>query len=542
MRVKQSKIRRQKVAPADIRQRRRSRRRFFPKPRDPRQTLVPIRAARAKVDLFQWLAFLAVSLIAVMMIVLIWSITERSVAEQAIEIRARADQHVQGTTAALAREIGDELQLVDQSLAIIQDAWKKDSDQVDLGAWRKQALALTDVANDIFIANERRLIVQGTLPQSIGQGFGSAYVTYPNGSLETFEPDGSKSPVGETAAARAIAEPVQARQFLMYVLRPLDRPRGWVVGASFRSEGLTKLFAAAQLGENGVAGFVDLRKGSMQALAGTAARFGKMAILRSDLLEQMRKNESGIWFGASPWDGVPRIVAYQHIPGRDMTVVTATTETYAYQPMAGLRAFARGTATVASVLVAIIAGLIIWTIATAQAARARARMLERAEGNLANARQDLALARGRSLLSEPEAGALLASQSDGVARLDAEGRLRQWNQRFAEYAGVDLDPSEAGMPFETILRRQANAGMFGDEAETEQAVGTRLTVLHTGILTENALTHPDQKGETITMVVRGVSGGGLVVLFLGPDNAALATLPPLPETPEPEPVDETTEW
>jgi PAS domain-containing protein len=544
MRVKQSKSRQQKIAPAQIRQRRRSRRRFFPKPRDPRQTLVPIRAQKRRLDPMEMLSYLAVALIGIMSVVLIWSITERSITEQAIEIRARADLHVKGATTVLARELHDEMTLVDQSISIIQDAWKKDPDTVDLGAWRKQMMALTAVANDIFIANERRIIVQGTLPQSIGQGFGTAYVTYPNGSLETFEPDGGKSTVGLTAAATALAEPIQARQFLMYVLRPLERPRGWMVGASFRSEGLTKLFAGANLGENGAAGFVDLTKGAMQALAGTTARFGRMTLQHTDLLEQMRKNESGIWFGQSPWDQIPRIIAYERVPGRDMAVVMAMTSTYAYQPMAGLAAFAHGVATAASIVVVIICGIVIWTVATARESKARARAMERAETNLANARDAAANARARSMLSEQEAGALLASQSDGVARLDEKGRIRQWNQRFADYAGVPLLPSEAGLTFEALIRRQADAGLFGGPEETEQAVGTRLTVLHTGIGSPEPLLHPAASGDTIQMMMRPVSDGGGVLVLIGPDNAAFAALPPLaePVEAEPEPVDETTDW
>jgi PAS domain-containing protein len=544
MRVKQSKSRQQKIAPAQIRQRRRSRRRFFPKPRDPRQTLVPVRANQRKDNLLEMLAYLAIGLIGLMSIVLIWSITQRSIAEQGIEIRARADQQVKGETTVLARELSDEMALVDQSVGIIQDAWKKDPDTVDLAAWRKQLTALTSVANDIFIANERRIIVQGTLPQSIGQGFGTAYVTYPNGSLETFEPDGTKSSVGLTAAATALAEPVQARQFLMYLVRPLDRPRGWLVGASFRSEGLTKLFAGANLGESGVAGFVDLNKGAMQALAGSTARFGRMTLQHADLLEQMRKNESGIWFGQSPWDQIPRIVAYERVPGRDMAVVMAMTETHAYQPLAGLAAFAHGVASAASIVVIIICGLVIWTVATAQATKARARAMERAETNLANARNDLALARARSLLSEQEAGSLLASQCDGVARLDDKGRIRQWNQRFAEYAAVPLPPSDAGLPFEALIRRQAEAGLFGGPVETEQAVGTRLTVLHTGIGSPEPLMHALPSGEPIQMMIRGVADGGRVLVLIGPDNAAFAAMPHLaePAAAEPEPVGETTEW
>ena len=69
-------------------------------------------------------------------------------------------------------------------------------------------------------------------------------------ALEMFDPDGTINPDGKIPGA----DRVEARQFLMYVVRPLSRPRGWWVGASYRSEGITKLFAGANLGQNGVVG------------------------------------------------------------------------------------------------------------------------------------------------------------------------------------------------------------------------------------------------------------------------------------------------
>ena len=473
-----------------------------------------------------------------MLIVLAWTLTTRAIDEQALEIRSRTDQQLRSVAFVLARETQDELQLVDQSLAIIQDAWNKDSDKVDLGAWRKQLLALTGVANDIFIANEHGIIVQGTLPQSIGQGFGSAYVTYPNGSLETFDPTGAKSTDDKTPGA----EPIEARQFLTYIVRPLARPDGWMLGASYRSEGITKLFSGARLGQNGVVGLVALKRGGLQAIAGTSAQYANMDISQSELIEQMRKNESGVWVGASPTDNVPRIIAYEHIPARDMSVMVGLAVDTAMQPLSGLAAMARGLAAIGTLIVLTIAGIVVWTLATTRAAKQRLRTFERSEINLTNARQELVLARARALLTEPEVGTLLSSATDGVARVDARLRLRQWNDRFAALAGVSLDELTPGSPIEDLLRRQAKAGLFGEAADAEQEIATRLTILHTsgGSAAPPAQVGPG--GEQLTMYVRGVFDGGLVILLVGPENARLAALPALPAESEPETADETTEW
>jgi PAS domain-containing protein len=486
----------------------------------------------------QWFMYIAVGVTSLALIILIWTLTNRAIDDQAAEVRARTDQQVKGVAFVLAREVQNELHLIDQSLAIIQDDWKKDSDSVDLGAWRKQLTALTDVSDDIFIANERQVIVQDTLPQAVGQGIGSAYVTTPNGSLEMFDSDGTKNADGKLPGA----DRIEARQFVMYVVRPLSRPRGWWVGASYRSEGITTLFSGARLGKNGIVAMADMKRGALQAVVGSSAQFANMVnISQSELIDQMRKNDSGIWAGVSPMDKIPRIIAYQRVPGRDMGILVGVSVDTANQPLAGLAAMAQGLASVGSLVILTIAAIVVWTIATASAAKQRRKLHERTEMNLANARQELANARARGLLTEPEIGALISSPNDGVARLDADQRLRTWNPRFAELAGVPLD--EAGSPFEDLLRRQAEAGVFGDPAEADQDVSTRLTVIHTSGVAVVPPVQTGPAGEQVAMYVRGVTGGGHVIVLAGLENARLGALPALETVEsEPETADETTEW
>ena len=524
MRVKQSKARSKKNIPAPMSQRRKSMRKAWGPRRAP-EKMVAIKADRIKFDPVQWFSFFAVGLTCLALAALIWTMTARIVSDQTAELDARNDQYVRSVAFVLSRQIEDELHLVDQSLSIVQDAWKKDSDSVDLGLWRKQLFALTAVANDIFIANERGVIVQGTLPQSIGQGFGSAYVTYPNGSLEVFDPDGRKNPDGRIPGS---GEKVEARQFLIYIVRPLDKPLGWFAGASYRSEGITKLFAGANLGQNGVVGLTDLRLGRLQAIVGNSAQFGEMNIAKSELAELIKKNDSGVWSGVSPMDKVNRFIGYRRIPGRDMAVIVGVSTEAASLPLASLAMWSRGLAVVGTILVFAIGGIVIWSIATSATAKARRKNHERVELNLMNARQELGVSRARMLLTEPETAALIGSATDGVARLDNEARLRLWNQRFAELAGLPLDAASAGTQIEALWRAQAEAGMFGDPAAADQAVSTRLTALHTA---GEAMAPPVQAGpdgEQIAMHVRGVADGGSVIVLTGHANARLSALPPLP--------------
>ncbi len=541
MRVKQSKARSKKVSPAPMPQRRKSMRKAWGPRRAP-EKLVAIKRDRIAFDAIQWVSMICVGLACLALSALIWTMTARIVSDQTAELNSRNDQYIRSVAFVLARQIEDELNLIDQSLSIVQEAWKKDANTVDLGQWRKQLSAVTAAADDIFIANERGIIVQGTLPASIGQGFGTSYVTYPNGSLEIFDPDGRKNPDGRVPGG---GDKIEARQLLIYIARPLEKPLGWFVGASYRSEGITKLFAGANLGQNGVVGLTDTKLGRMRAIVGGAAQFGEMNIAKSELAELIKKNQAGVWVGPSPMDKVERIIGYRRVGNRDMTVIVGVSTEAARLPLAGLTNWSRGLGVVGTILVFGVGAIVIWTIATSAAQKARRRTQERTELNLMNARQELDATRARMALTEPEVAALLTSAADGVARLDNEGRLRVWNPRFAALAGVPLDASSLGTKIEDLWRFQGQAGMFGPPENAEQALSLRLTALHTAgqSMAPPAQTGPD--GEQIAMHVRGVTDGGHALVLAGDANARLAPLPPLPVAPVeqvPEHAEEATEF
>jgi PAS domain-containing protein len=245
-----------------------------------------------------------------------------------------------------------------------------------------------------------------------------------------------------------------------------------------------------------------------------------MDFASSELIEQMRKNEAGIWAGVTPIDDIPRTVAYRHIAGRDMSVLVGVSQEAANEPVAGLATMARGLAAVGSLIVLIIAGIFVWTIATLRTARQRLRSFERSELNLVNTRHELAVARARSLLSESEAGALIGSATGGVARLDAALMLTLWNERFAELAGVAMDEAAAGKPVEDLFRRQAAAGLLGGVMDSEAAIATRLTVLHSETRSAEPLTQTGPDGEPLRLSVLGVYDGGRLLLLTHADGSA----------------------
>ena len=100
---------------------------------------------------------------------------------------------------------------------------------------------------------------------------------------------------------------------------------------------------------------------------------------------------------------------------------------------------------------------------------------------LASANTELELAKARADDKTMQLEATLAGMSDGVAMVDGDLRLVEWNPRFPEVAGVPSSILRVGLPMEDIMRAQAEAGVFG-EVDIEAEVARRVGALRAGRL------------------------------------------------------------
>jgi PAS domain-containing protein len=483
--------------------------------------LVPVEAAvPARIGKAELLACGAAAIVAIALIALIWIGTIRAVQEQRTEIRDRAEQALMGQAAAMAETIGHELVLVDQSLTILQTAWKGDSASVDLTKWQKQMPALTAVADDLFICDDKHIIRQDILPRAVGQGIGAAYVTFPHGSLEQFESDGTKDANDLLLQGNATGEPIDARQFLMYVVRPLDHPQGWLIGASYRSTELTKLFAQAALGYNPVVALVDRARGVLQAVVGPAARRPQADLSKTPLYEIMARSVSGSWTGPTAIDGVLRLNAFHQVPGRDMVVLVAASLAEVMAPADNLTAGEHALAFVATALVLSIGSLVLWGLFTLRGQRRRRRIFDRNRGELQRLRSVEADTVARAQLSAARLQVVLDSITDGVALFDSGMRLAHWNQPFLYGIGIDL---RKDMPLDTLVREQAAKGLFGTFDDAEGEIARRTGILRAGDV--EGLRQPGPDHETLALRGFPVMEGGCILILGGVANrgAALVT-------------------
>jgi PAS domain-containing protein len=472
--------------------------------------LVPVEASRpARIGRAGLAACAAVAIVALALAALIWIVTIRTVQDQRAETRERAEQTLTGQAAVIAETVAHELLLVDQSLMILQAAWKQNSDSVNLDQWRKQMPALTAVTDDLFICDETHVIRQDILPQAIGQGVGSAYVTFPHGSLEHLASDGSNDK--DTLLLQGdLGAPIDARQFLTYIIRPLDHPRGWLIGASYRSTELTRLFAEAGLGYNSLLALTDTKRGIVQSVVGPAARRPKTDLSQTPLFVAMSRSPAGTWIGDTAIDGVERLYAFHRIGERDMMVLVAASLSEVMAPTDSLAAGARGLAVVATLLVMAIGGLVLWELYTLRSHRRRQRAFERNKGELDRLRTEEATNTARARLNAARLQVVLDATMDGIALFDSSLRLVQWNHPFLR--GIGIEPRR-DMPLDTLLREQAAKGLFGPVEDTEVEIAHRVGILRTGDTAGLEQPGPDHE----TLILRGlpIEEGGFMLLLNG---------------------------
>jgi PAS domain-containing protein len=473
--------------------------------------LVPVDTSRRPTfTLANKIGSIAVGLVALALIVLIWIVTGPVIAEQGAEIRERAEKSLTAQAATLAETISHELRMIDQSLTIIQAAWKQDSDSVDLIKWQQKMPALTEVADDLFIADENSIIRQDIIPQAVGQGVGAAYVRFPHGVLETFQSNGSNE-TDSLLIQGAGGPPVDARQFLMYLVRALDHPKGWLVGASYHSTELTKLFAQAALGFNPVVALVETQHGNIQAIVGPTARRPKTDLSKTPLYAAMLRDNSGTWLGPTGVDDVERLHAFHRVPHRDMIVVVAANWDEVMEPANDLAAATRILAAIGTALVVGIAALVIWEFYSIGRRRRREKIFERNRTEVERLRAEEAVFTARAQLNAARLNSVVANASDGFALFDSGQRLLQWN--FAFTRGLGIDPRQ-DMPLDTLLREHlASAGAASGETDSAAEVARRGSLLRAGDPAGLPIRGPD--GDALILRGLPIEPGGFVLLLNG---------------------------
>ena len=462
-----------------------------------------------KIHTTEVLASIAVLVVAAALIGLIWINVSRAIDSERGTRRTQLEATVAGEAVVLANEVRREMLGVDQSLRVLKAAFQADPDHFNIQTWREQIPVLTDVADDVFIADEHMIIQQDIIATAVGMGIGAnAYADFGQGAVQTSSPDTML--MGPTTQGTA------NRFALTYMIMRLDHPGGWVVGASYRTRAATQLFSEAPLGLHGMTAVIDTRLGAIQAIAGPAATEPGFEIGNTPMYAAMKIRPDGTWVGPSAPDKVDRIHAFRSVPGRELAVVVAVSEAEAMQPAETWASGARMLAEGATLVVLVLAAVALREVWTFRINRRRRSAVDRERAIVANTQVELAETRARVDGRTAQLQAILAGISEGVLVTNPELRVTEWNGRFPALYGIAPETLQPSLPLDELLRNQARAGEFGPVEDIEAEVARRMAHLRAGI-DGGDVVHTTHDGRTV--VLRGIklSDGGLVLVVGGPE-------------------------
>ncbi len=437
----------------------------------------PLRATRAgrqfRLHSAEVLASIGILVATATLIALIWLIPPRSSEAQQNDLRARIEATVSSQSVVLADEMRRELLGIEQSLRILKQAFQADPDHFDINAWDKQMPALTDVTDDAFVADAQYIIRHDINPAEVGLGIGSQVPGMFGRATDKPERD-------EGMLIDPNMEKLQTRQHLSLMMMRLDHPGGWIVGVSYRSDALRRLFAEANLGVQGMTALIDTRLGRVQAVVGQAAANPNYDIAGSAMYAALQLRPDGTWVGPSSPDGVQRIHAFHHIPGHQLSVVVAVDEADAMRPATAWAHDVRSLAIAATVVVLAAMGVALYAVWTFRAKRRLRRTLEREQLLATNAQAELVEVRARLGGRAGQVQALFAGIEEGTLVLDEELRPTEWNQQFPALFGIAPEALQRGLTLDELLRIQVREGAFGTVDDIEGEAARRVAQLRDG--------------------------------------------------------------
>lgn len=437
-----------------------------------------------------------------LLIALTWIGTIRAIQAQNDENMARVRANLTNQALSFAEQINRQILAIDQTLRIIVGAWQTDPRHFDLETWRNQAEVLTGLSRDMVLTDEHGIIRQSSVADAVNQNASG---------LDYFRVLAQQSdPNDHLYIGPATIDGVM-RTWHMNLARTLRYPDGSFAGvldADYRVSAITDVFAQTDLGPNAFITLIGLDDGKLRGAVGPAASSPDSSIADTEMFATIRNHETGTWTGPSATDAIRRIHAFRRLPGHNLSVVVAMDEAEAMRPAAIWRADATFFASLITILLGTLVALLIQGI---YLTRKREIAMAANGASLAASNAQLEVARALAAAKAEQLEVTLSGMTDGVAMIDANLCLAEWNNRFPEIEGVPAEILRVGLPVEEMIRTQIQNGQFGlvpnPEAEVERQLA-RMRATSQGV---QQRTRPD--GHTIEMRRNRLPDGGFVTLY-----------------------------
>jgi PAS domain-containing protein len=451
------------------------------------------------------LASVGIVVAAIALIALIWITVARSGDNYRSVLQARIEATVSGQAQILATEVRREMLNVAQSLNILKRAYQADPDHFDLQAWQAQMPALTDVSSEVFVADNELVIEQDTNKASAGLGVGANLGDLSNEVTER------ATRTDDLIVGPAI-DRVKERQHVALMFVPLEKPGGWYVGATYKTDALSRMYSEASLGLQGLVALINTRMGRIEIISGPAATNPNYDIASSAMYQALKTKPNGAWVGPSAPDGVERINGFHQVPGRDLAVVVAVDRQEALEQAETWAGWARGLAWAGTLVVLMAAALLLYGVWTYRTTHRLRQTLDRERAVLGNTQAELTEVQSRLEMRTGQVQALFAGVDEGTLVTDADLRATEWNPRFPALFGSAPQDLQIGQPLDELLRIQAKEGAFGPLDDIEVEIGRRMAQLRAAA--GDRVVYVGRGGRLLAVAGRSLPDGGLILVIL----------------------------
>jgi signal transduction histidine kinase/DNA-binding NarL/FixJ family response regulator len=448
----------------------------------------------------------AIVVLVVPLIVLAWLGAFSAITAEREGTEARAEAAVGVEALALEEQVRRQLLALDQTLRFLRREQEADPTGFDLAAWATQATLLSEISGTLFLVDDEGIVRGASGPATAGLPTGFDISSTPMFRALLTQADTSDrmyiSPATEGQLALGWHIDLAQR------LRHPDGSFAGAIGITAPTSQFTGFFRDAHLQPDDMIALVGTGDDLLRVEVGSVPVVPDANLRGSAMLLAMQEMPDGEWIGPSAPDGIERIHAFRRVPDRDLAVVVAVERNAALAAVAtwalGAEFFAGGI----TALVLLIAGLLLREI-RARHQRAESQDKENSRLSASNAELEVAKAHGGAKTAQLEA--TLAGMTDGVAMVDPNHCLMEWNDLFPEISGVPPDLLRVGASMEEMVRAQAEAGEFGP-VDVEVEVARRMRLLRSGRLAEtNERSRPD--GRIIELRRNYLPDGGMVTLY-----------------------------
>jgi signal transduction histidine kinase/DNA-binding NarL/FixJ family response regulator len=444
------------------------------------------------------------------LILLAWIGAFSAINAEREQAEARVETAIGVEALAFEEQVSRQLHALDQTLRFLRRVRETGPADFDLRAWQAQATLLSEAAGTLFLIDETGLVRASGGPAGTG----------PAPGLDVSAGTLFRTLLGQTDLTDQlfITPTTQGKlgagwhMSLGLRLRHPDGSFAGAIGITYQIAALDRFFRAAHLQQDDMIAVVGTRDARLRAEVGPITVAPDSNIAESAMLLAMRQMPEGEWIGPSAPDGIERIHAFRQVPGQPLEVVVGVERNAA---LAAATTWAQGAKFFAGGITALVLLMAALLLREARASRRRAETLRTEHARLAASNAELESARSRADAKTVQLEATLAGMTDGVAMVDANHCLMEWNDLFPEISGVPAEVLRVGVSMEELIRAQAMVGEFGP-VDIEPEVARRMhhlhTALHSARLAEtNERARPD--GRIIELRRNHLPDGGMVTLY-----------------------------